>query len=181
MPDYRPATSIDRYAVGTPSILGLAALDVGVDMILAAGIGPLREKSVALTDLFIRLVEQHCGELGLNSLRPRDPARRGSQVCYSHEHAYPVVQALIARGVIGDFRAPDILRFGFAPLYIRHVDVWDAVATLREVLITAEWRQEFRLKVSSDMSSSRDRTKAAADGMKRGRLRYGDYLALDAS
>ena len=149
VPDYRPAPSIDRYAVGTPSIIGLAALDAGVDTVLAAGIGPLREKSVALTELFIRLVEQHCGGQELELASPRDPERRGSQVCYSHAQAYPVVQALIARGVIGDFREPDILRFGFAPLYLGHADVWDAVAALREVLASAEWkRPEFRLKAS---------------------------------
>jgi kynureninase len=142
--DYVPAEGIDRYTVGTPSILALAALDVGVDTVLAAGIDALRAKSVALADLFITLVEQRCDGAGLELVTPRDPARRGSQICLSHPHAWPVMQALIARRVIGDFRAPDILRFGLAPLYTRYADVWDAVETLRDVLATGAWdRPEF--------------------------------------
>ncbi|MCX8005133.1 MAG: kynureninase [Burkholderiaceae bacterium] len=142
--DYEPAAGIDRFAVGTPSVLALAALECGVDTVLAAGIDALRAKSVQLTELFIRLVEERCGGLGLQLVSPRDAAYRGSQVCYAHPHAWPVMQALIARGVIGDFRAPDILRFGFAPLYVRFVDVWDAVEALREVLATGAWdRPEF--------------------------------------
>jgi kynureninase len=143
--DYAPARGIDRFAVGTPSILALAALHCGVDTVLAAGIDALRAKSVALTELFIALVEQRCAGLGLALATPRDPQRRGSQVSFAHEHAWPVMQALVARGVIGDFRAPDILRFGFAPLYVRFVDVWDAVEALREVLANRAWdRPEFR-------------------------------------
>jgi kynureninase len=143
--DYAPARGIDRFAVGTPSILALAALDCGVDTVLAAGIDALRAKSVALTELFIALVEQRCAGLALALATPREAQRRGSQVSFAHEHAWPVMQALIARGVIGDFRVPDILRFGFAPLYVRFVDVWDAVEALREVLATRAWdRPEFR-------------------------------------
>jgi kynureninase len=138
-PDYAPATAIDRFTVGTPSILAMAALDVGVDTVLAAGVEALRAKSVELTQLFIELVEQRCSGLELAS--PRNPDRRGSQVCLRHPHAFPVMQALIARGVIGDFRAPDILRFGIAPLYVRHADVWDAVEALRDVLETGAWRR----------------------------------------
>ena len=97
-----------------------------------------------LTRRFIDLVEAQCGSFGIELASPRDPARRGSQVCFQHPAAYAVMQALIARGVIGDFRAPDILRFGFAPLYVRHVDVWDAVEQLRDVLATRAWdRPEF--------------------------------------
>ncbi len=146
--DYAPAPGIERFAVGTPSILALAALDCGVDTVLAAGIDALRAKSVALTELFIALVEQRCAGLALALVTPREAHARGSQVCLAHEHAWPVMQALIAnpsRGVIGDFRAPDILRFGFAPLYVRFVDVWDAVEALREVLATRAWdRPEFK-------------------------------------
>ena len=143
--DYAPAASIDRYTVGTPSILALAALDAGVDTVLAAGIEGLRAKSTALTELFIDRVERSCGAQGIGLVSPRDPSRRGSQVCLRHAHAFPVMQALIARGVIGDFRAPDVLRFGIAPLYVRYVDVWDAVEALREVLAGGEWeRPEFR-------------------------------------
>ncbi|MDQ3187463.1 MAG: kynureninase [Pseudomonadota bacterium] len=138
---YRPAASIDRYAVGTPSIIALAALEVGVDTVLAAGINALRAKSVALTQLFIRLVEEQCAELGLQLASPRHAEQLGSQVCFSHPHAFAAMQALIKRGVIGDFRAPDILRFGFAPLYVRYVDVWDAAHALREVLANEEWSE----------------------------------------
>jgi len=143
--DYAPARGIDRFAVGTPSILALAALDCGVDTVLAAGTDALRAKSVALTELFIALAEERCAELGLALVTPRDAQRRGSQVSFAHENAWPVMQASIARGVIGDFRAPDILRFGFAPLYVRFVDVWDAVEALRDVLATRAWdRPEFK-------------------------------------
>jgi kynureninase len=147
--DYRPANGIDRMAVGTPSILALAALEGGVDTVLAAGIDALRAKSIALTNRFIDLVESRCQGLGLELASPRDPARRGSQVSFAHEHAWPVMQALIAhqpRAVIGDCRrgahgGKDLLRFGFAPLYVRHVDVWDAVEALRDILATRSWNE----------------------------------------
>jgi kynureninase len=143
-PDYEPARSIDRFTVGTPPILALAALECGVDSVLAAGIDALRAKSVQLTELFMRLVEERCAGFDLRLVTPRDAAYRGSQVSLAHPHAWPIVQALIARGVIGDFRAPDILRFGFAPLYLRFADVWDAVEALRDVLATGSWdRPEF--------------------------------------
>ena len=144
-PAYAPAPSIDRFGVGTPSILALAALDAGIDTVLAAGVDALRGKSVELTRRFIELVEGRCGRYGIELASPREAARRGSQVCFRHPAAFAVMQALIARGVVGDFRAPDILRFGFAPLYVRHVDVWDAAAALAEVLANGEWRRdEFR-------------------------------------
>ena len=145
--DYRPAASIDRFAVGTPSIVALSALEVGVDTVLSAGIDALRLKSIALTDLFIEVVEQRCAALGLSLASPRRSALRGSQVCFSHPHAYAVMQALIQRGVIGDFRAPDIVRFGFAPLYVSYVDVWDAAEALHQVLAEREWqRTEFQTR-----------------------------------
>ena len=146
-PDYRPAEGISRYLCGTPALLSMAALECGVDTVLAAeplgGMEALRRKSLALTSLFIERVEATCPALALAS--PRDEAQRGSQVCFSHpEIAYPVVQALIARGVIGDYRAPDVLRFGFTPLYTRFVDVWDAADHLQQVLASGEWqRPEF--------------------------------------
>jgi len=140
-PQYAPAAGIERFAVGTPSILALAALDCGVDTVLTAGIDALRAKSVALTDLFIQLVAQRCDGLDLALVTPREPARRGSQVCYAHAHAWPVMQALIAQGVIGDFRAPNILRFGFAPLYVGFADVWDAVDALSDILASGRFRE----------------------------------------
>jgi kynureninase len=145
--DYRPAAGVARYVCGTPPVLSMAALEAGVDVVLSADIDAIRRKSVALCELFIRLVEQECDGLGLTLASPRDPAGRGSQVSFRHAEGYPVMQALIARGVIGDFRAPDILRFGFAPLYIRFVDVWDAVAALRDILTSRAWdRPEFRVR-----------------------------------
>lgn len=143
--DYAPARGVARFQCGTPPILSLAALECGVDTCLSAetagGIAAVRRKSVALTDLFITLLDQQAGGYDLTVVSPRDGAQRGSQVSVSHPTAgYAIVQALIARGVIGDFRAPEILRFGMAPLYTRFVDVWDAVDRLVAVLESGEWR-----------------------------------------
>ena len=143
-PGYRPAAGISRYLCGTPAVLSLAALECGVDSVLAAqahgGMAALRRKSLALTRLFAERVQATCPGLALVS--PREDALRGSQVCLSHPQiAYPVIQALIARGVVGDFRAPDILRFGFTPLTLRYVDAWDAAEQLRQVSSSEEWRR----------------------------------------
>ena len=143
-PGYRPAAGIARYLCGTPAVLSLAALECGIDTLLAAepmgGMSALRAKSLALTRQFAEHVSATCPSLTLAS--PQDDTLRGSQVCFSHPTiGYPVVQALIARGVIGDFRAPDILRFGFTPLYLRHVDAFDAAEHLRAVLDTEAWRR----------------------------------------
>jgi kynureninase len=146
--DYRPAVGIARYLCGTQPVLSMIALDCGLDTLAAAaplgGMPALRRKSLALTDLFIALVEERCAGHGLGLATPREHAQRGSQVCLTREEgAYAIVQALIARGVIGDFRAgpPDILRFGFTPLYVGFEDVWDAVEHLRAVLEGEEWRR----------------------------------------
>jgi kynureninase len=144
-PNYRPAAGIARYLCGTPPLLSMAALECGVDSVLATeplgGMAALRRKSLALTDLFIALVDERAAGHGLDVITPREHHLRGSQVALSRpEGAYAIVQALIARGVVGDFRAPDVLRFGFTPLYLRHVDVWDAVEHLQQVLVNAEWR-----------------------------------------
>jgi kynureninase len=112
-----------------------------VDIALEAPIAVVRAKSVAQTTLFAELVAQECAGHGLVLASPTDPARRGSQVCFAHPEAYPIMQALIARGVIGDFRAPDILRFGITPLYLRYADLWEAVQILRSVLASGEWRE----------------------------------------
>ena len=136
---YAPAPGIDRFLCGTPPILSLAALEVGVDITQSADPAALTAKSQRLTSLFIDLVENRCAGLGLTLATPRDPDQRGSHVAFTHSQAYPVMQALIARGVIGDFRAPDILRFGFTPLYLSHEDVWNAVEILQEILAAATW------------------------------------------
>ena len=144
-PDYRPAGGIQRFVCGTPPVLSMAALECGVDVFTQAeplgGLAALRRKSLALSALFIELVEARDEGHGLSLVTPRDPAMRGSQVSFARtEGGYAIMQALIARGVIGDFRAPDILRFGFTPLYTRFVDVWDAAEHLAAVLASAEWR-----------------------------------------
>jgi kynureninase len=144
-PDYQSGAGISRFICGTPPILALAALECGVDTVRAAddfgGLPALRAKSIALTGLFITLVESRCAGHGLRLVTPRTAAERGSQVGFAlAADGYAVMQALIARGVIGDFRSPDIIRFGFPPLYTRFVDVWDAVDRLEQVLASGEWR-----------------------------------------
>ncbi len=152
-PGYHPALGIRRFTCGTPPVLAMAALECGVDTLLAAeplgGMDALRAKSLALTGLFIALVQARCAGLGVEPVTPDEPAARGSQVSLARaDGGYAVMQALIERGVIGDFRAgdpaqgsPDLLRFGFTPLYTRFVDVWDAVEHLREVLASGQWRE----------------------------------------
>ncbi|HEX2175960.1 MAG TPA: kynureninase [Nocardioidaceae bacterium] len=134
--EYTPAPGVDRMRAGSPPILGLAALDAALDAFDGVGMSDLRDKSLGLTSLFIALVREHSD---LEVVTPDQPEVRGSQVSLRHPEAYGLVQALIARGVVGDFRTPDIARFGFAPLYVRHVDVWDAVDALRRVLENREY------------------------------------------
>jgi len=138
-PGYAPAAGVDRLLVGTPPVLSMAALEVGLDLMAEADLAAVRAKSLRLSGLFAARVERELAGLGLDLVSPRDEASRGSQVCLAHPAAWPVMQALIARGVIGDFRAPDILRFGFTPLFLAHVEVWDAVTHLADVLCTREW------------------------------------------
>jgi kynureninase len=144
---YEPAPGIERLLVGTPPVLSLAALDAGLELFERIDLRRVRAKSVALGELFRRLVAQECADAGLRLVSPADPARCGSQVSYAHPEGYAIVQALIERRVIGDFRAPDVMRFGFAPLYVRHVDVFDAVLALHDVLAIRAWDQpRFRLR-----------------------------------
>ena len=151
-PDYRPAPGITRYQCGTQPILSLTALDCGLDTLLAAealgGMAALRRKSLALTGLFMQLVCTRLHGQGFGIATPEQESLRGSQVSLTRsEGAYAIVQALIARGVIGDFRAgdgaqhPDILRFGFTPLYIGYADVWHAAEHLCQVMASGEWRE----------------------------------------
>jgi kynureninase len=161
-PSYRPASGIARFVCGTPSVLAMSALECGVDIFAAAapagGMAALRAKSIALGDLFIAQVEARCAGLGLTLVTPRDASLRGSQASFAHADGYRVMQALIERGVIGDFRAgeasaaagddvdpslgADLLRFGFTPLYTRYVDAWDAAAQLHDVLRSGAWRAD---------------------------------------
>ncbi|MBI1626292.1 kynureninase [Comamonas suwonensis] len=163
VPDYHPAQGIQRYLCGTQPMISMSVLQCGIDIFTEAeafgGMAALRTKSLALTDLFIQLVEERCQGYGLGLATPRNHAQRGSQVCLTRDEglgvdgqdsgAYAIVQALIARGVIGDFRKgdggtgkhKDILRFGFTPLYVGFEDVWHAVEHLRQVLESGEWKK----------------------------------------
>lgn len=136
---FRPAAGIARAVVGTPPILSLAALEVGIDISLEAPLEALRAKSLHLADMFIDMMQ---AQPDFTLLTPRDHAMRGSQVAFAHSDGYPIMQALVERGVIGDFRAPNVLRFGLAPLYLRHVDIYDAVAILRDIMNIGSWRDE---------------------------------------
>jgi len=141
--DYRPGHGIDRMRVGTPPVLQLVALDAALDVWEGVEIADLRARSLELTDAFIKGVEAACPDLVLAT--PREHARRGSQVSFRHPEGYAIMQALIARGVIGDFRAPDIIRFGFTPLFTGLDDVEQAVAILAEIMETRAWdRPEFK-------------------------------------
>lgn len=137
--DYTPAPGLDRAQTGTPSVLGASAMEVGLDLFSTVDMTALRQKSMALTDLFIALVEEHCGGYGFELASPRSAAERGSQVSFRHPEGYAIMRALIDHGVIGDFRAPDIVRFGFAPLYISYSDVWHAVAQLADIMAQRRW------------------------------------------
>ncbi|WP_107705250.1 kynureninase [Nocardioides allogilvus] len=139
-PDYEPAPGISRFLVGTPHLLSCAGLEASLEIWDRVDLGAVRTKSLALTDLFISLVEARVGE-HVSVVTPREHAVRGSQVSLRHEDGYAPMQALIERGVIGDFRAPDLMRFGFTPLYVGYADVWDAVDVLAEVLTTEVWRE----------------------------------------
>ncbi|MBN2971399.1 kynureninase [Roseomonas aeriglobus] len=137
--EYRPGKGIERMRVGTPPVIALAVLDAALDAWDGVDMADVRARSIELSEAFIAGVEARCSGVVLAS--PRDPEARGSQVGFRHPQAYAVMQALIADGVIGDFRAPDILRFGFAPLYNDSTDVERAVATLADVLATGRWDQ----------------------------------------
>jgi kynureninase len=135
-PDYEPGTGIDRFQCGTPVVLAMATLDAAVDLMLEADMGAMRAKSVAMTEAFIDAFDQLCVGLGFALNSPRDVRSRGGQVCVTHPRAGALMERLIAGGVVGDFRPPNILRFGFAPLYNRHTDAWDAAERLAEAART---------------------------------------------
>ncbi len=138
--DYRPADGMLKFLTGTPSIIALAALDAGLATFDGIAMRDLAVKSRSLSQLFVAEVEARCGdEVRLAS--PRDPLQRGSHVVFAHPDGYAVMQALIARGLIGDFRAPDLMRFGFAPLYNSHVEMVRAAEILADILARREWDQ----------------------------------------
>jgi kynureninase len=134
LPEFQPTAGIRRALCGTQPIVSLALVECGLDIHRQTDMAAIRTKSLALTDLFIELVETRCTRHPLTLVTPREHARRGSQVSFAHPHGYAVMQALIARGVVGDYREPQIMRFGFTPLYTRFADVWNAVDILADIL-----------------------------------------------
>jgi len=147
--DYVPASGMSRFLCGTPPILAIAALEEGVAVFDDVVPGDLLAKSRSLSDHFIRMVEARCAGHGLTLISPGDAARRGSHASFSHPEAYALCQALIARGVVGDFRAPDAIRFGFTPLYLGFEDIWRAVETLAQILEERAWdRQEYKMRAA---------------------------------
>jgi len=139
-PEYQPEQGIGRFLCGTQPMISMALVECGLDIFAQTDMAAIRRKSLALTDLFIALLEQRCAAFPLQIVTPREHAQRGSHVSVEHPDGYQVMQALIARGVIGDYREPRVLRFGFTPLYTRFVDVWDAVELLHEILVKEAWR-----------------------------------------
>ncbi|MGY2293958.1 kynureninase [Pseudomonas yamanorum] len=146
---YAPSQGIARYLCGTQPITSLAMVECGLDIFAQTDMASLRAKSLALTDLFIERVESRCAAHDLTLITPREHARRGSHVSFEHPEGYAVIQALIVRGVIGDYREPRIMRFGFTPLYTSFAEVWDAVEILGEILDQKTWDQpQFKVRHS---------------------------------
>jgi kynureninase len=138
-PEYAPASGIRRFLCGTQPIVSMSLVECGLDVALEADMGAVRAKSLALTDLFIRLVEERCAAHPLTLVTPGEHSQRGSHVSFRHPQGFAVMQALIARGVIGDYREPEVLRFGITPLYLGYADVWDAVEILKEIFDSGSW------------------------------------------
>jgi kynureninase len=142
---YQPADGMHRLLAGTPSVLAMRALETALDVFADVSMAAIRSKSLALMETFLELVDGYPELAELNLRSPRDADLRGSQLAFAHPDGYALMQALIAEGVVGDFREPDLLRFGFTPLYLRFVDVFDAVDTLRRVMAEGRFRApEFR-------------------------------------
>lgn len=137
--DYRPARDIRQMLSGTQPTVSLSLAEIGIDIMLRADMQAIREKSMRMTDLFIKLVEQRCGEHDISLVSPRNAELRGSQISFNHDNGYPIVRAMHDRGVVCDYRAPGNMRFGFTPLYLRYVDIWDAVDHLSDVLESGAW------------------------------------------
>ena len=136
---YTPANNINKFICGTPSILSYKAVESALDIFDEISLEQVREKSIQLSELFIKLIQQECGDFGFELFSPIDAAYRGSQISYKHENAYPIMQSLISRGIIGDYREPNILRFGISPLYMRYEDVWSAIICLKNIMQSNEW------------------------------------------
>jgi kynureninase len=147
--DYAPAKGMDKLLTGTPPILSLLALDAALDAFEGLDLRDIRAKVESLTTLFVALADERLMRHGFTLGSPRDAKQRGAHIALSHPEGYAIMQAIIARGLIGDFRAPDVVRFGFAPLYTRHTDVFDAVALIDDVMSTKAWdTPEFKARKS---------------------------------
>jgi kynureninase len=141
-PGYAPAEGIRRALCGTQPIVSLALVETGLDVFAQTDMHALRAKSLALGDLFISLVETGCAGHPLTLVTPRSHGRRGSHVSFAHPHGYAVMRSLIAHGVIGDYREPKVMRFGFTPLYTRFMDVWDAAQALQRILDAQDYETD---------------------------------------
>jgi len=139
--DYRPAPDIRQMLSGTQPTASLSTAEIGIDIMLRADMDEIREKSMRMTDIFIDLVERRCGGHNISLVSPRDAMRRGSQVSFFHEQGYSIIRAMHDHGVGCDYREPGNMRFGFAPLYIRYVDVWDTVEKLHDILECGVWKE----------------------------------------
>lgn len=138
---YTPADNVRRYLCGTQPIVSMSLVECGVDIFLQTDMQALRQKSLRLTDVLIQLLEQECAGYDLTLITPREHLHRGSHISVRHPHGYAIVQALIARGVIGDYREPEVIRLGVTPLYLSFCDIWQAVQHLKQVLVSQEWGQ----------------------------------------
>jgi len=140
--EYKPANDINKFICGTPPIIAYKAIESGLEIFKDLSIIEIREKSIKLSEMFIQLMQQECTEFGFMLFSPKNSDQRGSQISFLHENAYPIIQALISHGIIGDYREPNVMRFGISPLYMRFEDVWNAITCLREIMQTGEWQSE---------------------------------------
>ena len=145
--EYRPAGSIRRFLTGTQSVLALSAAEAALSLFDQTSIGQIRKKSLALSDYFLSELNKHSATKPISVITPRDRSSRGSQVSLKLDHAFAISQALISQGIIVDFREPDIVRFGFSPLYTQFEDCHRAVSTLADILDTGAYREsQFKLR-----------------------------------
>ena len=140
--EYKPANDINKFICGTPPIIAYKAIESGLEIFKDLSIIEIREKSTKLSEMFIQLMQQECTEFGFTLFSPKNSEHRGSQISFLHENAYSIIQALISHGIIGDYREPNVMRFGISPLYMRFEDVWNAITCLREIMQTGEWQSE---------------------------------------
>lgn len=140
--EYQPANDINKFICGTPPIIAYKAIESGLEIFKDLSIIEIREKSIKLSEMFIQLMQQECTEFGFMLFSPKNSDQRGSQISFLHENAYSIIQALISHGIIGDYREPNVMRFGISPLYMRFEDVWNAITCLREIMQTGEWQSE---------------------------------------